>query len=334
LLWLKNKAYFQKSPDLLPIKRYFFPTDYAITVKEFFRLLQKTFMKSFNSSKRIAVIIYLFLFCFSKEVSAQEAAINILRSGSSNNSAEKASAEIVGAYRFSSHRRGRGGFENLLSVEQDRFGKLHVSFEGAYFFRAEGREEFHDASAQGEFLFEGTTANGKFIEKDNGNGCRVQLAFLNQTVTVTSSNCDLTVPPDGTYQRTAAATLINKRVSKNKKHTVHDNTKPFVQLDENENPIAVLNLMSGAEVREGCEDKTLSFTGKLLTIENPNEHVYEFTLAGSSRKRQKFSMVISASDLLSSEDLQAIIKIGANLRVTYLNCGNAPIAAPTAIYKR
>jgi hypothetical protein len=45
-------------------------------------------------------------------------------------------------------------------------------------------------------------------------------------------------------------------------------------------------------------------------------------------------MVISASDHLSSKNLQAIVKNGANLRVTYLNCGNAPIAAPTAIYRR
>jgi hypothetical protein len=244
-------------------------------------------------------------------------------------------AEIVGTYRFSNHGRSRGGFENVLSITPDRFGKLHISFKGVYYFLAQGREDFHDASAQGEFLFEGTTANGIFIEKDNGNDCRVQLAFLNQTVTVASSNCNMTVPPDGTYKKIdAVPTSINKRVSKNKKQTAHDNTKPFVQLDENENPIAVLNLMSSAEEREGCEDKTLSFIGKVLTLDNSNEFVYEFTLAGSNRKRQNFSMVISAADRLSSEDLLAIIKIGANLRVSYINCGNAPIASPTAIYRK
>lgn len=170
-------------------------------------------------------------------------------------------AEIVGTYRFSNHRRGRGGFENVLSVELDRFGKLYISFEGVYFFLAEGKEDFHNASAKGKFLFQGTMANGIFIEKDNGNGCRVQLPFLNQTVTVASSNCDMTVPPDGTYQKTdAVPTSIKRIVSKNKKQPAHDNTKPFVQLDENENPVAVLNLMSSAEEREGCGDNTLSFT--------------------------------------------------------------------------
>jgi hypothetical protein len=289
-------------------------------------------MKSSNNSKRIAVIIYLFLFCSLANVFAQQTAINIVRN---NSSAKNTSAEIIGTYRFSNHRRGRGGFENVLSVELDRFGKLHVSFEGAYFFLAQGSENFHDASAQGEFLFEGTTANGKFIEKHNGNDCRVQLAFLNQTVTVASSNCDLTVPPDGTYQKTTAVpTSINRRVSKNKKQTAHDNTKPFVQLDENENPVAVLNLMSSEEEREGCEDKTLSFTGKVLTLDNSHEFVYEFTLAGANRKRQKFSMSITADDRLSGEDLRAIIKIGANLRVSYINCGSAPIATLTAVYRK
>jgi hypothetical protein len=289
-------------------------------------------MKSFNRSKRIAVIIYLFLFSFSADISAQQAAINILKN--SSKSAENTSSEIVGTYRFNSHRRGRGGFENLLSIAPDRFGKLRVSFEGAYFFLAEGKEDFHDTSAQGEFLFETTTASGKLIEKDNGNGCRVQLAFLNQTVTVASTNCDLTVPPDGTYQKTAAQPQAIRKVSKNKKQAAHDNTKPFIQLDDAGNPVAVLNLMSGAEIREGCSEKTLSFTGKMLTLDDSNESVYEFTLAGGNRKRQKFSSVITKDDRLSGEDLRKIIKAGANLRVSYINCGNAPIATPTAIYKQ
>jgi hypothetical protein len=71
-----------------------------------------------------------------------------------------------------------------------------------------------------------------------------------------------------------------------------------------------------------------------LTLDNSERFVYEFTLAGGNRKRQKFSMIIGEDDRLADEDLHAIIKVGANLRVSYINCGNAPIASPTAIYKQ
>lgn len=92
--------------------------------------------------------------------------------------------------------------------------------------------------------------------------------------------------------------------------------------------------MSTCDEREGCADKEVTFTEKHVTLGNSEEFVYEFTLAGGNRKRQKISMVIAKDDKLPARDLHPIIKVGANLTVKYLNFGNAAIASPTAIYKK
>jgi len=62
--------------------------------------------------------------------------------------------------------------------------------------------------------------------------------------------------------------------------------------------------------------------------------MFEFTLVNGNRKRQKFTLVLSSEDRLPFDDVRAIMREGNNLDVTYINCGNAPIATPTAIYKR
>lgn len=292
-------------------------------------------MQSFNFKTRLAAIVCSLLFCFSADIFAQQS-----KDFSEINSAkiaEFSQASIAGSYDFNSHRKNRGGFETSLVIEQSDDGKLRVSFEGAYFYLANGEETFHESTAQGVFTIKGATANGKLIEEGSENTCSARLAFLNETVTLTSSKCDLNISPDATYKKAAAksnAEVSLRAVPKPKKQSAHGKNQPFIEYDEDGKPDAVLNLMKSPGEREGCAAKESIFTGKLLTLDDSEEFVYEFTLADANRKRQKISLIITADDKLPSRDLHSILKVGANLTVKYLNCGNAPIASPTAIYRK
>jgi hypothetical protein len=293
-------------------------------------------MQLFQFQMRIAVIVYLFLFCLSADVFTQQIAIFSQNNGAIP--AEFSQSSLAGNYTFSNHRKNKGGFENSLTIVQGENGRLRVSFEGTYFYLAGGDETFHESSAAGNFTMKGTTASGRFVEEGSDNTCFARLAFLNETVTLTSSNCDLNTSPDGTYKKSATPktyTDVSLRpIPTPKRQSAHGKYQPFIQYDADDNPEAILNLMSTREERVGCEEKVLTFTGKLVALDNSEELVYEFTLVDGNRKRQKISLVIGKEDKLRARDLHAIIKVGANLTVKYLNCGNAPIASPTAIYKK
>lgn len=250
--------------------------------------------------------------------------------------------DLEGRYEFNNHREGKGGNVNFLTIKKSGgSGEIDVFFEGTNFFMAGKAETFHEASAIGDLRVKGDTASGKLFEEGTENACPVTLTFAAGKVTLKSSNCDINVSPDGVYKKIGKPAKdaessdadVTEEKSETKKQSSDDGTKPSIQYDDAGNPNAVVNLSASEEERVGCEDKVLTFEGKVLALDNPDEVVYEFTLVNGNRKRQKISLIAGESDNLSAEDLREIIQVGANLSVNYINCGNAPIATPLAIYK-
>jgi hypothetical protein len=250
-------------------------------------------------------------------------------------------SDIEGRYEFNDHREGKGGNVNFLTIKKSGSAEIDVFYEGTNFFMAGKSETFHDASAIGDLKIKGNTAIGKLFEEGTENACPVTLTFAAGKVTLKSSNCDVNVSPDGVYKKIdkqaddadGSADDISENDKDAKKQPSKDAAKPFIQYDDAGKPNALVNLMATDEERVGCEDEVLTFEGKVLTLDNPDEVLYEFTLANGNRKRQKISLVVGESDDLSPDDLREIIKVGANLTVNYINCGNAPIATPVAVYK-
>jgi len=110
---------------------------------------------------------------------------------------ETDAADVEGTYVLNNHREGKGGYVNSLTVTRADKGKISVSFEGTYFFDANGAETFHDTEAEGNLTLKGNVAGGKLIEDGSENGCMVELNFSDERVNLKSSNCDLNVTPDG-----------------------------------------------------------------------------------------------------------------------------------------
>ena len=234
---------------------------------------------------------------------------------------------VQGKYFLNNHKPDSEGYENSLTVTQNG-GKIRVTFEGTFFFMASGAETFHDTIAEGSLQLNGNTARGKLIEEGSGNSCSIELNFSAEHVNLKSSNCDLRVTPDGVYKKNTGDAMPENTPEEN------GSDEPFIRYDQNGTPNSIVNLMEREGERTGCEKEIWSFNGKVLSVESPDERVYEFTLVSSDRKRKKISFVIGKNDDLDPEDVRSIIKIGNNLEVTYINCGNAPIATPTAIYKQ
>jgi hypothetical protein len=253
--------------------------------------------------------------------------------------------ELAGRYEFNNHRDGKGGNVNFLTIKKSGSAEIDVFFEGTNFFMAGKAETFHEASAIGDLKVKGNTASGKLFEEGTEDACPVTLTFAAGKVTLKSSGCEINVSPDGVYKKTekeaddvenSDADVSDEKAESEKdaeKQSSKNSAKPFIKYDDAGNPNAVINLMATTEERVGCEDKVLTFEGKVLALDNPDDVVYEFTLANGNRKRQKISLIVSESDNLSADDLREIVKIGANLTVNYIYCGNAAIATPVAIYK-
>jgi hypothetical protein len=262
-------------------------------------------------------------------------------------------ADIEGRYEFNNYRKGKGGNMNFLTIEKGSdAAKIRVYWEGTNLFMANGAETFHERTAAGELRLKGNTASGKLVEEDGGTGgCAVTLTFAAEKVSLKSSTCDINVSPDGVYKKTAkqadedsespakSATPDSetRAAADSKNQSSKNDSKPFIQYDEAGAPTAIVNLMASAEERVGCEPEELTFAGKVSTLDNPDDFAYEFTLAdgggSSSRKRQKISLILAKSDKIPADDVREIIKVGANLTVKYINCGNAPIASPITIYR-
>ncbi|HEY0458074.1 MAG TPA: hypothetical protein VGC97_02910 [Pyrinomonadaceae bacterium] len=321
-------------------------------------------MKLFNFQIRANLLIYLLLFGLlsivpacslanlaeSKNVPAAHSENNAPKTDAEssaanqvqteNNANTDAAADAAGTYTFNNHREGRGGYENSLTVETSGKGKIHVLFEGTYFFEANGAETFHETAAGGNLTFNGNVARGRLAEEGSGNGCTIELNFAGERVNLKSSNCDLNVTPDGVYKKGAGnETRADSDDSKREQELEQGRVKadeyydPFIQYDAGA-PNGIVNLMEREGEREGCGEEVLRFSGKALTVVEDGDYMFEFTLVNGNRKRQKLSLVLSSEDRLPFDDVRAIVREGNNLDVTYINCGNAPIATPTAIYKR
>ena len=275
---------------------------------------------------------------------------------SENQTAEKKAAEVSGAsnvaapeetdignvegtYRLNNHREGEEGYENSLIVENPEGGKMRVSFEGTFFYQANGAETFHESSAYGTLNVDGNVAKGRIKEEGSDNNCTIELNFSGGRVNLKSSNCDLNVTPDGAYRKGAEDKSKNLDADvveqdRREKSADNDPNRPFVQYDQSGKPNGIVNLMERDGERVGCEQDVMNYTGEVVKVDYVGDYVYEFTLASDNRKPQKISLATAPEDRLPFDDMRAIIKRGNHLEVAFIYCGNAAIATPTAIYKR
>lgn len=112
-------------------------------------------------------------------------------------------AGFEGVYKRHDRRPDREGYENALTVKPGTGGRVHLDFEGTFFFKANGAETFHETAAEGDLAVKGSRAAGRLVEEGSGNDCTIELAFAADRVTVKSSDCRLRVTPDGVYRRDA-----------------------------------------------------------------------------------------------------------------------------------
>jgi hypothetical protein len=250
---------------------------------------------------------------------------------------ETDAADVEGTYGLNNHRDGQGGYVNNLIVEKAEKGKIRISFEGTFFYQANGAETFHDSSAYGTLTIDGNVARGRLKEEGSENGCAVELNFSGERVNLKSSNCDLNVTPDGVYKKGAedkSRNLDADVVEKNSRRNSDDGNRPFVQYDQSGEANGIVNLMERDGERDGCEDEVTNYVGEVKKVDYIGDYVYEFTLASDNRKPQKISLALAAEDRLPFDDVRSIIKRGNHLEVAFIYCGNGGIATPTAVYKR
>jgi hypothetical protein len=116
---------------------------------------------------------------------------------------------LAGNYIYKNYRKGKGGFENHLEITNAARGRLHLSFEGTYFFMAGKDETFHEGSGEGDGQLNGDIVTAT-LNDGAGGTCRVTLTVLDnqltdeRTITVRSVRCALNVSPDGVYRRDAS----------------------------------------------------------------------------------------------------------------------------------
>ena len=122
-------------------------------------------------------------------------------------SIEMQAPTFAGKYIYKTYRKGKGGFENYLEITNAAKGKLHISFEGTYFYMAGKDETFHEGSGEGDGQVKGNVVTANLT--DGVGNCRLTLTFnetlmANEyTVTVKSTRCELNVVPDGLYRKQA-----------------------------------------------------------------------------------------------------------------------------------
>jgi hypothetical protein len=318
-------------------------------------------VKLFNIQKRAHLLIYILLFAL---VGTSACNLSSLATGkdmsaprAENQTPQTAQAEQAGAsteappaetatlddveatYHLNNHREGQGGYVNSLIVENPEKGKMRVSWEGTFFYDANGAETFHESSAYGTLTVNGNVARGRIKEEGSGNNCAIELNFSGERVNLKSSNCDLNVTPDGVYKKGAedkSKNLDADVVEQDRRQNSDDNdpNRPFVQYDQSGEANGIVNLMERTGERVGCEEDVMSYTGEVKKVDYIGDYVYEFTLASDNRKPQKISLALSSEDRLPFDDVRSIIRRGNHLEVTFIYCGNGGVPTPTAIYRR
>lgn len=108
-------------------------------------------------------------------------------------------SSVARTYHYKTYRPGKGGYDNTLKVEDQGGGKLHISLEGAYMYRANGAETFHEGDGEGEATMLGNRATGSVLSGDSP--CRVVISFEGDKARVKMGNdCDNNFYIlDGTY---------------------------------------------------------------------------------------------------------------------------------------
>jgi hypothetical protein len=135
----------------------------------------------------------------------------------------------VGSYVYKTYRKGKGGFENHLIITKAARDKVHISFEGAYFYMAGRDETFHEGSGEGEGQVGGNIVTATLSEEGGSGTCRITLTFnetlvtneYTVTVKIKSAQCQLNVSPEGLYRKetsgkrkTEARAFANSQVRK------------------------------------------------------------------------------------------------------------------------
>src|SRR6266850_860318 len=119
----------------------------------------------------------------------------------------------VGSYVYKTYRKGKGGFENHLTITKAASGKVHVNFEGTYFYMAGRDETFHEGSGEGEGQVSGNIVTATLSEEGGSGTCRITLTFnetlvtneYTVTVKIKSAQCQLNVSPEGLYRKEAGS---------------------------------------------------------------------------------------------------------------------------------
>ncbi len=107
---------------------------------------------------------------------------------------------VAGKYVFKTYRKGKGGFDNSVEITDIGKGKIHVNFNGTYFYMAGRQETFHEGSGEGDGQLKGNIASAS-LDGDDG-PCKLSLTFTaSQVVVKSSANCSLNVVPDGIYKK-------------------------------------------------------------------------------------------------------------------------------------
>src|SRR6266850_5351060 len=119
----------------------------------------------------------------------------------------------VGSYVYKTYRKGKGGFENHLTITKAARDKVHISFEGTYFYMAGRDETFHEGSGEGEGQVNGNVLTATLSEEGGSGTCRITLTFnetlvtneYTVTVKIKSAQCQLNVSPEGLYRKEAGS---------------------------------------------------------------------------------------------------------------------------------
>jgi hypothetical protein len=112
-----------------------------------------------------------------------------------------APASYGGTYHYKTYRPGQEGYDNTLEVEDRGRGRLHVTLNGNYIYKANGEETMQDGGGAGEATLRGNVATARVTPDGGGEPCRVLIIFEGGEAGVKAdSSCSFNVELDGTYR--------------------------------------------------------------------------------------------------------------------------------------
>lgn len=116
-----------------------------------------------------------------------------------------APASYAGTYHYKTYRPGKEGYDNTLEVEDKGRGRLHVTLNGNYIYKADGAETAHEGGGEGDATLRGNIATARVTPDGGGEPCRVLIIFDEGEAGVKAdSSCSFNVELDGTYRNQKA----------------------------------------------------------------------------------------------------------------------------------